>query len=641
MKAKTQLRNRDANEINHKVGEHMSAKLTLRDLLVASLGTKRKIRVGKEGNIKCKSSFKVGEVSYFDCTSVKAPDGSTSNQEWCMLEDNEQTKVWDYCKPDMNFDKIREKIQEIIKNLTVTSREMQAKFDEVVPKENALLQDYQTLIDSQADLTQKVSELHKNTEACKNGQEHLTSLANEWTKLESESVVIATKIEEARKNIKHLEDEARKKRETNEANNTPIQTNEEIKKESENTKMLIADWIQHKEPFYYKDCKGMLNYEEPEAGKGITGQYFNNASFTGSSKKRADAKVHFEFTGASPLDGINGQNFSILWDGYVQAPIRSKYTFGIETEGGAEVFLSGKKIISHRMYSSKMEANNRSDALLQETINVRQDPSNNNYNRKTSHKISLSEGDKYRIVVKYYHSVHDYMEDNIRTYIKLFWYTDEIEESVINTRFLFNDNKFPAFKLSGLDRDFAVSRKLNENDLAFKDSTNYVLQDIPLEYRGNPTIKLPNSYKLENLEFISNIPINVFIGKINYYPRPFPGDFENMSQYMSLLEVAEPPEDQKRNLKFEAKNAALMGIYKKKFPAGKIKIPLERKGLGKKGNPLVVFFGVDNTDISPYSCGGNVEWISQPSSDHFSDCTESSKNGDSWSCMAVRVNKIG
>jgi hypothetical protein len=635
MKAKTQLRNRDLNEINHTEGGRMTAKLTLRDLLTASLGTKRKIRVGKEGSIKCKGSFTFGGRDYFDCTSDKTPDGSKTNQEWCMLEDNEQTKKWDYCKPDMNFDKIRQEIQRIISKLTVTSREMQDKFDKIVPQETALIQDYQNLKNSQADLTQKVSELNKNTEACKNGMEHLTSLADEWNKLETKSVEIAIKIEDAKKKLKFLEEKEEKKRESHDENSGPIQTPEEIKKESENTKMLIADWIQHKEPFRFKDCKGMLNYEEPEDGKGIFGHYFNNPGFKGSSKKRLDATIKFEFTGASPLEGINSQNFSIMWDGYIQAPIRSKYTFAIETEGGVEVFLSGKKIISHRMYSSAQESKNRSDALLQETINNRADPSNNNYNRKTSEKISLSNGDKYRLVVKYYHSVHDYMYDNIRTYIKLSWYTDEIEESVIPTRFLYDGNQFPAFKLSGLDRDFAVSRKLNENDLAFKDSVNYVLQDIPTEYRGNPTIKLPNSYKLDNLEFISNIPINVFIAKINYYPRPFPGDFENMGQYMSILEVAEPADADKRNLRFEAKNAALMGIYKKKYAAGKIKIPLDKKGLGKKGNPLVVFFGIDNTDISPYSCGGNVEWISQPSSEHFNDCTESSKFGDSWSCMAA------
>jgi len=234
-------------------------------------------------------------------------------------------------------------------------------------------------------------------------------------------------------------------------------------------------------------------------------------------------------TGTSPMEWINAQNFSVQWDWYVQAPYRSTFYFSLESEWWVELYVAWRRAFSNKMFSSTYDSRERSNALLQETIKIKNDPTKNNFNKRTSEGIAMSAWDKYIIRIKYYHSVHDFLDEDIRTYIKLTWHTDELEEEVVPSKFLFTENQYPPFRVSWISPDVAVVRKLWENDLAFKDSTRFILQDIPSEYRWSPSLKLSSSYKLKTLEFSTNIPINVFIARISHYPRPFPWDFENLN----------------------------------------------------------------------------------------------------------------
>ena len=622
------------DNLSHK--ELEMTKLTLKDLLVASMGTKRKTRVSNS-NLKCSKYFEHNKKIYHDCTLDRAPDGSIPSKEWCMLEKNPESNIiWDYCKPEIDYDKIREKIQEIIGNLTNSSRRIESLCNDVSSEEEKLTSKIKNVLDIQTDLTSKLGFLYHESIAAKNSIEFLSSVATQWKEFETKSVSVAQEIEKFEEKIKILELEAKETKEKEEAVEIkPAKVSpEQIKLEAEMTKMQIADWIQDKGEFYSKECQGLLNYEEDPEGTGLLGKYFNNPTFSGSFVKRIDEVINLDFTGAEPIEGVNSQSFSIQWDGYVKAPYRSVFYFGIETEGGAEVFISGKKVISHRMFISPQETKNRGDQILKEKIEQQKNPTINNFDKKYSEGINLSAGDKYIIRIKYYHSIHDYMDEDIKTYFKLYWYTDEMDEEVINKKFLFSENIIPSLKISGISPEVGVIRKIEENDLAFKDSKNFILQDIPQEYRGSPAIKLSSSFKLDSLEFTTNIPINIFLAKIDYYEKPFSEDFENMNQFMSLLEVNEPEDKDKRGKVFHAVSSSLLRIYKKKFQIGKVKIPITKKGLGAKGVPLIVFFGVDSSDKSPSACGGKEEWISKPSSPHFDKCETSSHFSRSWGCKS-------
>lgn len=601
------------------------------------MGTKRKSRIAIS-NVKCAKAFQHNKKTYFDCTLDRTPDGQIPTKEWCYLEKSPNTtKTWDYCREDMNYDKIRKKIQEIIKSLTEQTRKIKTECELVTPEETSLIGVYNSIVEVQSDLTSKVATIYKESQAAKNSLEHLNLLSNEWEEIEKKAVDYAQQIEISEENIKLMKEEARSLKEKEEKSEIKHKkyTQEQINNESEANKMLIAEWIQEKEIVYNKDCTGMLNYEEEPQGTGLLGRYYNNPTFSGNYKTRMDNEINFELTGTQPIDGINTQNFSIQWDGYIQAPYRSTFYFSIETEGGAEVFLSGKKIISHRMYSSNEESRDRANMLLKERIHAIQDPTNNNYNKKTSEGINLADGDKYILRIKYYHSVHDFMDEDIRTYIKFSWHSDEMEEEIITKKFLFAENHYPSLKVSGINPEIGVMRKLLENDLAFKDDKTFIIQDIPFEYRGNPALKLSSLYQHTSLEFFINIPIIVYLAKIEHYNRAFPADFENMNQFFSLLEVPIPNEKDKYSNVFQATSSSLMRIYKKKFEAGKVKIDLAKTGLNQKGVPLIVFFGSDPMNSSPSACGGKLIWLSEPGSESFKSCSESSKLSASWGCEAA------
>ena len=263
-----------------------------------------------------------------------------------------------------------------------------------------------------------------------------------------------------------------------------------------------------------------------------------------------------------------------------------------------------------------------------------------NKNKMTSQGVLLSAGDKYIIRIKYYHSVHDFNDENIKNYIKFTWSSDAMEEEIVEKQYLFPENILAPGKLSGLSKEIGVMRKLNENDLAFKDSKLFILQDIPREYLGSPSLKLNSLYKMDSIKFKLNIPMIVYVAKPEHYPRAFDDDFENMNQFLSVLEMDEPSDKEKEKLTFEAKNSMLFRIYKKKFEAGLVDIKLNKTGLSSKGSPLILFFGVDSSNNSPTACGGELLWVSQQNSPHFKECKTSSQFNNDWGCKESLSGKL-
>jgi len=53
----------------------------------------------------------------------------------------------------------------------------------------------------------------------------------------------------------------------------------------------------------------------------------------------------------SPTDGINFENFSIKWVGWLRIPKSAKYTFISKSDDGHSLKINGQTIISHQMAS--------------------------------------------------------------------------------------------------------------------------------------------------------------------------------------------------------------------------------------------------------------------------------------------------
>ncbi|KAL8440426.1 hypothetical protein Efla_000314 [Eimeria flavescens] len=99
-----------------------------------------------------------------------------------------------------------------------------------------------------------------------------------------------------------------------------------------------------------ENCGLIPGYEEAPLPDGINGAYFDNASFEGPPRiRRKDRNIDFSFSGAGPLDNLAGHKYSIRWDGYLLIPRTAHYVFSTETDNGARVFLNDQPITADRM----------------------------------------------------------------------------------------------------------------------------------------------------------------------------------------------------------------------------------------------------------------------------------------------------
>jgi len=409
-----------------------------------------------------------------------------------------------------------------------------------------------------------------------------------------------------------------------------------IKSETISSRASISGLLQQRKKEKSTNCAGMLLYEEENEGDGLIAHYYDNEAWLGDFKERKDPTINFFWTGTSPIKGVNPNNFSVKWEGYLKAPYTGEFIFAVECDDGASLILNNELIITHKMHTVEDENKERTDKWLNSEAKKRKN-GEMNLNKKYSKPMHLSGGSKFKITLLYFHSIHDHLNEDEDTFIRLFWSSDEIEEVIIPKRYFYSNNSFPPLKITDFDPHEAVIRKLNENDLAFKNSDTYVLQDIPPEYYGAITLKYDTRIKKKSLKFRINSPTIVYAAYLSHYPNPLPSDFENTQQYINLLQIDKNVS--KNQKKILSKKSGMMNIFKKSFSAGKVKIPLASNGLNVKGVPLVLFFGFDPSVGGPITCGGKEINISNPSGEHFKECSASSEYPN-YSCSAGFSKKM-
>lgn len=607
----------------------------------------RKKRYTENGK-ECAPTFTHEGKTYDDCTMVKTPDMQDARREWCyikedQLEDNKQN--WDFCRPDLNYDKLRSYNQDQMLKFNQQYKQNADKLTGTINDLMALENQANAIDKNFQELDMMVGGLLTGCRDNTNKMENLIQDNKETANLENfgASIGAVLSMKEATIGSSFLELSIKPSdfidgpalvlsgpdpnylKEGDTYGSIQSDSDEIVSKDAEDGHMIIAPWLQFRQLSKTKNGAGMDNYEQDQGGDGLIGKYFDNMSFLGSFYTQKDGQIDFDFTGASPAPGVNNENFSIRWAGSVLAPHSGEFQFILDTDGGMSLSVNDQLILSRNMLTPNQDPASRTKNFLLAKIREASSNSNNPKSVK-SLKINLIGGNKYKIIVSYYHTSANMMKEEDPVYIKLFWQSNIFKRKIIEKKYLFSENVFDPMKVTGISPEIGVIRKLLENDLAFKDQNSYVLTDIPPDYVGYNCLKLNMKFFDAQLIFELNNPSTVYIAFPESYPDPTPIEFEETNQIINVNQVPMPARHQWKETKFKAATTIPFKVKKKPYDAGKIVVPLNKAGVNAKSITMLVFYGFDKFNDTPITCGGEEFWISQPTSPYYLDCKASTQD---------------
>ena len=84
----------------------------------------------------------------------------------------------------------------------------------------------------------------------------------------------------------------------------------------------------------------------PGNGVGLTGSYFNNLDFAGTAQTRVDKSINFVWEEA-PIAGFPADEFSVRWQGQVEAPEDGSYTFFTVADDNIRLWVCDQQLVDH------------------------------------------------------------------------------------------------------------------------------------------------------------------------------------------------------------------------------------------------------------------------------------------------------
>ena len=78
---------------------------------------------------------------------------------------------------------------------------------------------------------------------------------------------------------------------------------------------------------------------------GLTGNYYNDTSFTKPALQRIDSVINFIWGAASPDPAVNADYFSVRWTGSIKPAYSETYTFYLRADNGKRLWINGKLLI--------------------------------------------------------------------------------------------------------------------------------------------------------------------------------------------------------------------------------------------------------------------------------------------------------
>lgn len=87
-------------------------------------------------------------------------------------------------------------------------------------------------------------------------------------------------------------------------------------------------------------------YDFPATGAGLLGDYFDNMDFTNKQLSEVSNIDKFWFDGESPSPSIDDDTFSVRWTGRIQPQYSENYTFTLEADDWARMYINGELVIN-------------------------------------------------------------------------------------------------------------------------------------------------------------------------------------------------------------------------------------------------------------------------------------------------------
>ncbi len=84
----------------------------------------------------------------------------------------------------------------------------------------------------------------------------------------------------------------------------------------------------------------------PNTGTGLAAAYFNNTTLTGPPVLERPERVAFTWSG-SPGPGVNADNFSVRWTGFVEATAAGNFRFQTRSNAGVRLWVNGTLVIDN------------------------------------------------------------------------------------------------------------------------------------------------------------------------------------------------------------------------------------------------------------------------------------------------------
>jgi len=84
----------------------------------------------------------------------------------------------------------------------------------------------------------------------------------------------------------------------------------------------------------------------PNTGAGLLGRYFNNTTLAGAPVLERTEKVNFTWSG-SPGPGVNANQFSVRWTGFVEAISSGSFQFRTRSNDGVRLWINGELVVDN------------------------------------------------------------------------------------------------------------------------------------------------------------------------------------------------------------------------------------------------------------------------------------------------------